>query len=473
MTEQKLDELLKDMYQKESTVPKEWNERLIEKQKTGYRLPRSGYRRGIAAAVLLLCLIGISGSVYAAYHYLTPAQTAEEMGMNTLAEKFAQQEDEVLSITTKGYHINYLGVLTGKNLADGLEGAEVDKEKTYIVTAIQKENGTAMTYSDHFFIGPFIKGLNPIHYNITAQGSSATRMIDHGIMYCISECDAINIFAGRGIYLVVQEGTFYDTEAYSMDEKTGVLTANKEYQKVNALFEVKLDERLADEEKVQAYIDKTEKETSETPSEDDKENDSYTIEDVTFPEDAVARYEDTTVKLRALGRGYTNIVDMKSDNNSVIHFRPEIEGEDIKDVTFNVRGGEFCTVDTLTRKQAEAEKDNPHSKYLTIDDGETENIYYGVHKEGTSSTLIPAKNKKVKAHFAINVPASAEYKTIARTQKHFLNKINKLKITMKIQNRDGSIIEKEIRCRTNVYYFHTLFENDTHYHAYYEYLLPQ
>lgn len=475
MTEQKLDELLKDMYQKESTVPKEWNERLIEKQKTGYRLPRSGYRRGIAAAVLLLCLIGISGSVYAAYHYLTPAQTAEEMGMNTLAEKFAQQEDEVLSITTKGYHINYLGVLTGKNLADGLEGAEVDKEKTYIVTAIQKENGTAMTYSDHFFIGPFIKGLNPIHYNITAQGSSATRMIDHGIMYCISECDAINIFAGRGIYLVVQEGTFYDIEAYSMDEKTGVLTANKEYQKVNALFEVKLDERLADEEKVQAYIDKTEKETSETPSEDDKENDSYTIEDVTFPEDAVAEYGNTTVKLRAHGRGYRNIVDMMSDNNSIIHFLPEIEGEDIKNVTFNVRGGEFCTVDTLTRKQADAEKEKLQSKYQTVGGTEIDGIenYYGVHRKGTSSILIPTKNKKAKAHFVINVPASAEYKTIAKTQKHFLDKINKLKITMKIQKKDGSIIEKEIRCRTSIYFSHTIFDNDTRYHAYYEYLLPQ
>lgn len=470
MTEQKLNELLKDFYQRNDTVPKEWNEHLLERQKNGYRLPRSGYRHGVAAAILLLSLIGISGSVFAYFHYMTPAQTAREMGMNTLAEKFEQQEDEVLSVTTKGYHINYLGVLTGKNLAEGLEGAEVDKEKTYIVTAIQKENGTAMTYSDHFFIGPFIKGLNPIHYNITAQGSSATRMIDHGIMYCISECDAINIFAGRGIYLVVQEGKFYDSEAYSMDEQTGVLTANKEYNKVNALFEVKLDERLADEEKVQAYINKTEKELSDTPTDDDKDNNSHIIEDVTFPEDAVTRYEDTTVKLRALR---TNIVDMVSDNNSVIHFRPEIEGEDIKNVTFNVHGGEFCTVDRLNRKQAEAEKENLHSKYLTIDDGETENIYYGVHKEGTSSTLIPAKNKKVKAHFAINVPASAEYKTIARTQKHFFDKINKLKIRMKIRKKDGSTIEKEIRCRASIYFSHTIFDNDTHYHAYYEYLLPQ
>lgn len=471
MTEQNLDEILKDIYQKEGTIPKEWNEQLLEKQKNRQRTPRSSYRRGAAAAILLLCLIGISGSVYAAYHYLTPAQTAKEMEMPTLSEKFAQQKNKILDVTTKGYHINYLGILSGKDLSEGIEGAEVENEKTYIVTAIQKEDGTAMTYSDHFFIGPFIRGLNPIHYNITADGSSATRMIDHGILYCISECDTIGIFAERGIYLVVQEGMFYDTDAYSMDKQTGVLTANKDYKKVNALFEVELDKSMADEKKVQAFIDKKEKELSDTSVDNENNNNSYTMKDVRFPDDAVAKYGDITVKLRAFGR---NIIPPTNDNNVVIQFCPEIQGADIKNVTFNIQGGEFCTVDTLTRKEADTEKQNQNSKYLTICYNAIldNNTYYGVNKKGTSSIHIPAENNKINAYFAINISASAEYKTIAKTQIHFLDKINKLKITMKINKKDGSKIETPIHCDTCIFSSHTIFENDTCYHAFYKYVLP-
>lgn len=473
MTEQKLDELLKDMYQKEGAVPEEWNKRLLEKKGT-YKMPR--YRRKVAAAILLLCLFGISGSVYAAYHYLTPAQTAKEMEMNTLAEKFAQQEDEVLSVKTKGYCINYLGMLTGKNLSDNLEGAEVEEEKTYIVTAIQKDDGTAMTHSDHFFIGPFVKGLNPIHYNFTQYGSSATRMIDHGIMYCISECDDIAIFAKRGIYLAVQEGVFYDSEAYSMDEKTGVLTANKEYEKVNVLFEIQLDESMADEEKAQAYIDKIDKEASDTTSEDDKDNDSNYAEDVKAPSDAVATYEGITVKLRTSGypSNHANTIKMSSDN-AIIYFLPEIKGEDIKDVSFNVRGGKFHVVDKLNRKEADTESAKLESKYQDISRYETEDydICYAVYRKGTSSILIPSKGNKAKARFALSIAASAEHETIGDTQKDIFDMLNSLKIEMKIQKKDGSIIEKEIHCRTSVFYSHTIFDNDTDYHAYYEYILPQ
>lgn len=475
MTEQKLDELLKDLYQREGTVPKDWNERLLEKQKSSYKLPR--YRHGVAAAILLLCLIGISGSVYAAYHYLTPAQTAEEMEMNKLAEKFAQQEDEVLSVKTKGYYINYLGILTGKNLADGLEGAEVDKEKTYIVTAIQKEDGTAMTYSDHFFIGPFIKGLNPIHYNITQNGSSATRMIDHGILYCISECDTIGIFAKRGIYLVIQEGRFYDAEAYSMDEKTGVLTANKEYEKVNVLFEIKLDESMADEEKAQAYIDEIDKEASEPT----KEDNSDTI-DVTFPSDSVATYEDATVTLHTFGRvGLYNNIRLRVGEEITINFLPEVKGKNIKNVTFNVHGGKFYAVDKLSRKEADKQKEEidydftKHPKYRDIYSGEAaeDKVYYGMYKKGTSSICIPAKGNKASAHFALRI--SKEFDddvSYDKMYKELLKKLDNVIINMEIRKQDGSVIRKKIRCRSTIYYTYS-DDNFTKDFAYYEYLLPQ
>ena len=90
MTEQNLDELLKDVYQAEGTVPPEWNQRLLAKhnEKTGGTHDASGtqwktpvWRRGVAAAVLIFCMAAIPASVYAYFHYLTPAQIME---MNSL-----------------------------------------------------------------------------------------------------------------------------------------------------------------------------------------------------------------------------------------------------------------------------------------------------------------------------------------------------------------------------------------------------
>lgn len=164
-----------ELYQDREPLPPEWNERLQKRQN---RKKRGLWQhRKIAAAILLLCLMGVPASVYAYFHYMTPAQVAEEMDLHKLAEQFGKHQDEIQSISSKGYRINYLGIITGKNLEEGLEGAEVDKEKTYIVTAIQKENGKAMTYSDRFFVSPLIAGLEPIHCTKKPVKSKQTQTI--------------------------------------------------------------------------------------------------------------------------------------------------------------------------------------------------------------------------------------------------------------------------------------------------------
>lgn len=476
MTEQKLDELLKQVYSRTDTVPEDWNENLLQNQ--GRRKIIPWYRRGVAVATMLLCLIGISGSVYACFRLMTPAQTAREMEMTAVAEQFEKQQDEVQSITTKGFRIHYLGAVTGKNLEDGLEGVEVEQEKTYIVTAIERENGTAMTLSDRFFVGPFIEGLDPLCYNIAANGSSAVRTIDHGVLYCITSCDTIGIFAKRNLYLAVQEGTFYDANAYSMDKKDGVMRANQSYEKVNALFSVKLDESMADEEKAKAFIAEIEKEKAEPADEPSQKKDAVIGENVKFPSDYVRKYDDITVTLRTYGYAKRqNCIDSSaySNGNLILNFLPKVEGKQIKNVSFQIHGGTFHELDRLSSKQAIRIMDDLdymfNTKYHWIYhcDEYDDDSYWGMQKQGTDTIHATVKNGVAEAHYALKTSKKCEADSYSKYQKKILKSLeDNTRITMKVEKEDGTVLEKEIRFKTTIYGTRTDGLFNVHY-AYYKY----
>lgn len=482
MTEQNLDELLKDVYQAEGTVPPEWNQRLLAKhnEKTGgthdasvtqWKTPV--WRRGVAAAVLIFCMAAIPASVYAYFHYLTPAQTAKEMGMDKLAEKFGQKGEQAQSVSVKGYRISYLGQVTGKNLEQGLKGAEVEKEKTYIVTAVQKESGEAMTYGDRFFVGPLVRGLDPVHFNIAGRGSSAVRMIDNGIQYCISECDTIGIFADRDIYLAVQEGDSLNAEAYAMDRETGVISANKDYEKVNVLFPLRLDPGMADEEKAAAYIAEVEKElTGPEESADEKVVTSIQEDgsELTFPSDCVETAGDAAITLRISGEAKrANNMNFDAfylgENGTLdINFLPVIQGEGIRKVTFEADGGKFYKLDSLPREKAEQlrerawkeqksfEEVTKYKKIYSADVAENA-LYYGMSGQGSEVVSVTPDGEKTAAQYALRVERKLTDEPVKELQKKLVEELEKLKIGMKIEMEDGTVVRKEITCHVTKFYF--------------------
>lgn len=481
MTERKLDEILKDVYQTEGTVPPEWNERLYEKlnekadvtHRSDAQGKKALWRRGVAAAVLILCMVGIPASVYAYFHYMTPAQTAKEMGMDQLARQFGQQKDQVQSVSVKGYRISYLGLVSGKNLEQGLKGTEVEKEKTYIVTAVQKEGGEAMTYGDRFFVSPLIGGLDPVHFNIAANGSSAIRMINNGIQYCISECDTIGIFANRDIYLAVQEGDFLSAEAYMMDKETGVISANQAYGKVNVLFDIKLDPGMADEEKAAAYIAKIEKEVEGTEGNREEKAVIPAEADggkLTFPSDCVGTYGDAAVTLRISGETpRTNNIHfddfyLGEKGTLDINFLPMIQGKGIRRVTFDVEGGKFYELESLSRENADRLREKAlkeqrsyeeATKYTRIYSADvSENaLYYGMLGKGTSTISMIPDGEETTAQYALRVERKLADGSAKELQKKMVEALEKLKIRMKIEKGDGTVIEKQITCHATMFYF--------------------
>lgn len=145
-----------------------------------------------------------------------------------------------------------IGTVSGKNITDYTTEVDgvVQENQSYVVVSIEKKDGSGMpkdTSASEFLVTPFIKGENPAKLNIYYMGGGASAFVEDGVKYCLVEMDNLEAFAKRGVYLGVLDDTFYDSDAYCFDKQTGEITRNEDYEGVNALFHLPLDESKADE----------------------------------------------------------------------------------------------------------------------------------------------------------------------------------------------------------------------------------
>ncbi|MCM1099915.1 MAG: C40 family peptidase [Clostridium sp.] len=226
-------------------------------------IPRK--RLWVAAAVAALALCSGSVTAYAAWKFLMPGAVADRMRDTKLADAFLSGEAAAVNETQSygSYNVTLLGMVSGEMLSDYPRYGEggIRSDRTYAVVAIENADGTPMpdtseeTYGElAFFASPLIGGYDPALYNLAALSGGYTEMTEEGILYRITECDNVEIFADHGLYLCVSEGSFYNKEAYRYDEETGEIRRNEEYAGLNALFELPGDPSAADPEKAAEYM---------------------------------------------------------------------------------------------------------------------------------------------------------------------------------------------------------------------------
>lgn len=211
----------------------------------------------------VICIIAVifvisSTTVFAAYHYLTAGEVADNLGDNKLAKEFNSENIDNYATETLGdYKVTMLGITLGKNISNfHVCSEEINPERTYAAVAVEKTNGKAMTYDDEILVTPLIEGLEPWNYNIyTMNGSYMAEIID-GILYRIVEFDSIEYFADRHIYMAVLDNGFYDKDAYDYDNNTGLIKRNDNYKGTNILFDLNIDKSKADKNKARDYIEK-------------------------------------------------------------------------------------------------------------------------------------------------------------------------------------------------------------------------
>ncbi|MBO5303263.1 MAG: DUF4179 domain-containing protein [Lachnospiraceae bacterium] len=250
------------------------NQKILQQVKEQKQMRKQ--RRIPAVVLTTVIVLGLgSGSAYAAWHYMSPKQVAETVTDTKLKQAFSGKDAIMVNeIQSCGeYNITLLGIVSGDTISDYLPeyNGKISGDRTYSVTAIERVDGKPMpdtsedAYAEQeFLVSPYIKGYNPAKYNAFTLSGGYQDFVEDGILYRLSECDNVEVFADKGVYLGISDGSFYNAQAYVFDEKTGEIVKNDMYEGVNALFELPLDRNKADAKAAAEYISSIDESKNDT-----------------------------------------------------------------------------------------------------------------------------------------------------------------------------------------------------------------
>lgn len=269
MTDKEMDQLLKDALSPTQEPDERLCAQIMKKAKGSVTMKtekNKRYKRKVRYAVLAAAVLTMGVlTAFGVWNYLRPEQVAEEIGNVGLQEAFSGDNAILVNATQtfRDYTVTFLGVVSGENLTRYEEMANaVDEDSTYTVVAIERTDKTPMpgtaddAYGEQsFFVSPLIRGQDPKWINLVVLDGGYCEVVVDGVQYRITECDNMEMFADRGLYLCASSGTLYDKNAYLFDENTGVISRNPDYEGVNALFDLPLDKAKADREAADQKLD--------------------------------------------------------------------------------------------------------------------------------------------------------------------------------------------------------------------------
>ncbi len=229
-------------------------------------------KRIMLLAAAVICLIGTT--VFAAFHLMSAKDVADKFGNTKLARYFEENGTVYDTVADGDYKATVLGITDGENLSKFKSSSwEVFPDRTYAVVAVEKTDGSAMTFDDNILVTPLIEGLRPWQYNIfTMNGGYSADIID-GVLYRIIEFDNIEFFADRNVYMAVLSEMFLDNKAYSFDEKTGAIAPKKDFKGTNILIKLNLDKSKANPKKAAEYLAELDEDTEASGKSDEEGND--------------------------------------------------------------------------------------------------------------------------------------------------------------------------------------------------------
>lgn len=204
-------------------------------------------------AAATICLIGTT--VFAAYHLMSAKDLANRLGDSKLAQYFDAQGTISDTITDGAYKATVLGITSGENLSDFKSSSwDIFSERTYAVVAVEKADGSDMSYEDEILVTPLIQGLKPWQYNIFTMNGGYTADIIDGVLYRIIEFDSIEYFADREVYMAILSDSFLNNTSYAFDEATGKISPKETFDGTNILIKLNLDKAKANPQKAQEYL---------------------------------------------------------------------------------------------------------------------------------------------------------------------------------------------------------------------------
>jgi hypothetical protein len=261
---EQLDQLLKQALSPTVEPGEDLNQKIISRLKENRMMKPTVKKRLAIAPIAAAITLAMSITAFAAWQLLSPKQVAEHLGYQTLARAFEDKNAIEInkSVASGGYSFTLHGIVSGENLSDfGGSGQDIHPDRTYAVVSIAKQDGSKMPdTSDEdygrvpFFISPLIKGEKPWQVNIASMNGGYSDCVIDGVMYRLIECDGVEIFADRGLYLCISTSNFYDVNAFNYNEETGEISPNADYKGASALFDLPLDKAKADPARAEKYL---------------------------------------------------------------------------------------------------------------------------------------------------------------------------------------------------------------------------
>ena len=223
----------------------------LAQEKEKKPMKNRSWKTGLVAAAVAAAL---SVTAYAAVTLLRPQDVAQQAGKDALAAAFESGEAITVNDTkTVGdYSVTLMGLTSGEGLSkvESLPGG-VTRDKTYAVLAYVRTDGEAITENvPDLTVSPLVEGYAPWQLNAWTLGGGTYTFAQEGVLYYLFECDNVEPFADRTVYLAVYPGTHTPPSAqlFEFDEASGVITPKGEA----ALFPLPLDKNKADPQKAQA-----------------------------------------------------------------------------------------------------------------------------------------------------------------------------------------------------------------------------
>lgn len=438
-----IDKILRTALSPTRYPSEELNHKIVKKVKESGTMKNS-YKKMIIAAAITMALLILPVSVYAAYRYLSPKDAANEMDDNKLGEAFDKEGKSVIKTVTDGiYKITYLGHVTGASISERTGSAwELHPERIYVAVAIERADGLDIKVDDghNIFVTPLIQGLNPWKYNIVTMNGGYMEKIIDGVLYRITECDNVGIFADKKLYLAVSDTAFYSTEAFDYDEVTGSINENASYQGTNVLFELELDPKDADKVKAAEYIEQFEKEwesggDTEKNSSENQESSNKEEKPRVQQEEFYDAENKLTIRIKdndssawsADGEASTNIVS----------YSLEVKGEGIDSLDFSLNKGQFCSY-TEEYKLGERE-------YY----GNTVSVPYEEQNKRNHKYAIAIQAKYKDYGYENTYLEELGEKNLEERDKIYYDvlnqEINSTSMGLDIKMKDGTVIHKEIK----------------------------
>ncbi|MBQ3603141.1 MAG: DUF4179 domain-containing protein [Clostridia bacterium] len=208
----------------------------------------------VAVAAAITSLLAIS--VFAISVLLTPGEVAKYFGNDELAQAFESGEAQVINQTVEdsGYIFTLEGIAPGKAL-EYIDSAAVDVNRTYVVVAMQKADGSEITYDDSVTFIPFFEGYDPWKVNgLHLGGASAHKTIQNNVLYYLWDFTDLEVFADRTIYLAGFGGIAPGPDKFVLNAD-GSIGFAEEYKGIKVMFEIQLDAAKANPEKANEMIE--------------------------------------------------------------------------------------------------------------------------------------------------------------------------------------------------------------------------